>query len=320
MSATSQHSTITVEQFLESAQDQLELSFFAGENHLQNQIEEPSLNRPGLIFSGFQQYFAHRRIQVMGLAELSYLKSLAESEQASRLETFYSRAIPLSIVTRNRKPSVLMQRLAEKHRVPLMRSPLITMDLISQATVILDNLMSPKVQLHGTMMDIRGIGVMIEGDPGVGKSEVALTLIEKGHSLVSDDVTILRASIGGALIGTSAPVTRHHMEIRGLGIIHVPSLFGVSSIRDAKQLDLIIRLVGSERMEDVDRTGLTNLTKDVLGVKIPYHEVPVAAGRDMGHVVEVACLNQKLKYLGHDAAKELDEKLLHLLSKRAVHE
>lgn len=298
----------------------MELSFFAGEQYLGRLIEEPALNRPGLIFSGFQQYFAHRRIQVMGLAELSYLKTITKEENAGRLETFYSRSIPMVIVTRNRKPSSLMRDLAEEHKVPLMRSPLVTMDLISRATVILDNLMSPKVQVHGTMMDVRGIGVMIEGVPGIGKSEVALTLLEKGHSLVADDITILRPNLSGQLIGTSAAVIRHHMEIRGLGIIHVPSLFGVSSIRDAKQLDLIIRLVGPERMEDVDRTGLTHSTKEILGVKVPYHEVPAAAGRDMSRVVEVACLNQKLKILGHDAAKELDEKLLNLLSKKAVHE
>jgi len=320
MPSPSPQPLVTVDQFLEMAREPLQLSFSAGEEYTDNPIEERSLNRPGLIFAGFQQYFAQRRIQVMGLAELSYLKSLPLKEKESRLESFYSRGIPGVIITRNRKPSSMMCDLAAAHHVPLMRSPLITMDLISQATVLLDDLLSPRIQVHGTMLDIRGVGVLIEGEAGIGKSEVALTLIEKGHSLVADDVTVLRVAASGQLIGTSSPITRHHMEIRGLGIIHVPSLFGVSSIRDAKKLDLIISLVGSDRMADVDRTGLSSESKDLLGVSVPYYEVPVGVGRDMAHVVEVAALNQKLKDLGHDAAKELDEKLLNLLSKRAVHE
>ena len=320
MASVNQTSSITVEQFLELAREPLQLSFSAGEEHQSNPIQERSLNRPGLIFAGFQQYFAHRRLQVMGLAELTYLKSLTQDKQASRLKEFYSRGIPGVIITRNRQPSKIIRELADAHKVPLMRSPLVTMDLISEATILLDDLMSPRMQMHGTMIDINGIGLLIEGDAGIGKSEVALALIEKGHSLVADDVTVLRATSSGQLIGTSVPVTRHHMEIRGLGIIHVPSLFGVSSIRDAKKLDLVIRLVGSERMADIDRTGLSSKTKELLGITIPYYEVPVGAGRDLAHVVEVASLNQKLKNLGHDAAKELDEKLLNLLSKQAVHE
>lgn len=318
--AESLGSAITVEQFLELAQDSLELEFAAGQAYTDNEIRERSLNRPGLIFAGFEQYFAQKRVQVMGLAELSYLKSLSEEVREKALQRFFSSGIPCVIVTRNRRCSDRMIRLAEEYKIPLMRSPLITMDLISTATVILDNLMSPRVQVHGTMVDILGIGVLLEGDPGIGKSETALALIERGHSLVSDDATVLRLAAGNQIIGSSVHMTRHHMEIRGLGIIHVPSLFGVASMRDSKKLHMVIRLVTSDKLEKTDRTGLDQQQRSIMGVSVPYCELPVAEGRDMAHVVEVAALNQKLKMLGRDAAKELDEKLVSILSKQTTHE
>lgn len=318
MAGDAKRSTVTVEQFLELARDPLGLELEAGEKDLSNPIEERSMNRPGLIFAGFNQYFAQRRIQVVGLAELTYLKSLDVATRRTRLENFFSRGLPCVIITRNRKPLKEILEYAKQYQVPLLRSPMITMDLISQATILLDDLMSPRTRLHGSMIDIQGIGVLIEGEPGIGKSETALALIARGHSLVSDDVTVLRISGADTLVATAVPITRHHMEIRGLGIIHVPSLFGVSSMRDAKKLDMVVRLVGAECMGSTDRTGMSSRTKEILGIPIPYYEVPVGAGRDMAPVVEVAALNHRLKQLGHDAAKELDEKLVNLLSRKVV--
>ena len=168
------------------------------------------------------------------------------------------------------------------------------------------------------MVDILGIGVLIEGAPGIGKSETALTLIERGHSLVADDITLLRRDNSGGILGTAAEITRYHMEIRGLGIIHVPSLFGVASMRSEMRLDLIIRLHQPSADVEDDRTGLATQHREVLGVKIPLITLPVGAGRDMAHVVEVAALNQKLKQLGHDAAKEKKKKMMMVLSRKSV--
>jgi HPr kinase/phosphorylase len=193
---------------------------------------------------------------------------------------------------------------------------MITSRFINAATIIMENLVAPTMRVQGTMVDIMGIGVIIEGPPGIGKSETALTLIERGHSLVADDITVLRKDSSGMLMGAAVEITRYHMEIRGLGIVHVPSLFGVASMRREMALDLIIRLhVWDPEVED-DRTGLAPEVREIMGVKVPCVTLPVAAGRDMAHVIEVAALNQKLKYLGHDAAKELDEKLVEVLMRK----
>jgi len=161
-----------------------------------------------------------------------------------------------------------------------------------------------------------GVGVLIEGEPGIGKSEAALTLIERGHSLVADDITVLRRETSHAITASSVEITRYHMEIRGLGIIHVPSLFGVASMRTDVRLDLIVRLQRPSPQVELDRTGLNPATRNVLGLEVPLVTLPVDAGRDLAHVIEVAALNQRLKMLGHDAAKELDQKLIDMLSRR----
>jgi HPr kinase/phosphorylase len=169
------------------------------------------------------------------------------------------------------------------------------------------------------MVEIMGIGVLVEGEPGIGKSETALALVERGHSLVADDITVLQRFREGAIVGSAVDVTRYHMEIRGLGIIHVPSLFGVASMRLRMKLDLIVRLCRPSPDLELDRTGLTPETRKVMGLAIPLINLPVAPGRDMALIIEVAALNQKLKQLGHDAAKELDEKLIETLSRKSAH-
>lgn len=307
---------ITVAQFLEAGREQLSLQVIAGEAHLQRDIEEEALNRPGLALAGFFQYFAHRRIQVLGLAENAYLKSLPEQERVARVTQFFERQIPCVVIARSRQAPPEMKDLADACKVPVLKSSMITSRFINAATIIMENLMRPRIRVQGTMVDIMGIGVLLEGSPGVGKSETALALIERGHSLVADDITVLRRDSSGVIIASAVEITRYHMEIRGLGIIHVPSLFGVASMRSEMKLDVIIRLHRPDPSVEDDRTGLAPQTRDVLGVKIPVITVPVAAGRDLAHVVEVAALNQKLKQLGHDAAKELDEKLVGILTKK----
>ncbi len=305
---------ITVKQFHQAGREALSLSVVAGEAHLDRPIQEEALNRPGLALAGFFQYFAHRRVQVMGLAENAYLKSLTQSERAERIRNFFSRQIPCVVIARGRHLFPEMRDLADQHHVPVLKSSLITSRFMNQGTIIMENLMSPRMRVQGTMIDILGIGVLIEGKPGIGKSETALALVERGHSLVSDDITVLRRDSSGIIYGSAVEITRYHMEIRGLGIIHVPSLFGVASIRSEMRLDLILRLHRPDPAVEDDRTGLAGQTRDVLGVQVPVITLPVAAGRDMSHIVEVAALNQKLKQLGHDAAKELDDRLVSVLT------
>lgn len=307
---------VTVEQFLEAGREALALEVVGGARHLRKTIHEEAINRPGLALAGFFQYFAHRRIQVLGLAESAYLKSLPDRERRVRVRQFFEHQIPCVVVTRGRHMFPEIEEFAEQFRVPVMKSALITSRFVNEATIIMENLTAPQMRVQGTMVDIMGIGVLLEGAPGIGKSETALTLVERGHSLVADDITVFRRDSTGRVIGSAVPITRYHMEIRGLGIIHVPSLFGVASIRAEMKLDVIVRLHRPDpRIED-DRTGFAQQSRDVLGVKIPVVTLPVGPGRDLAHVVEVAALNLRLKQLGHDAAKELDEKLVDTLTVR----
>jgi HPr kinase/phosphorylase len=304
---------ITVKNLWDEGGKNLSLSIIAGEQYLDRKLPETAMNRPGLALTGFFQYFANHRLQIFGLAEFTYLKSLSEKEKLSRLEELFNQQIPGIVITRNRKAPQEILDLAERFKVPVMRTPMVTMNFVNECTVLLEKLTAPQERIQGTAMEIMGIGVLLRGDPGIGKSETALSLIERGYSLVSDDVTEIRRTSRGGIVCWANEVTRYHMEIRGLGIIHVPSLFGVSSIRRQTELDLVIDLTTPTGNED--RTGVRPETISLMGVEIPYITLPVRSGRDMANIVEVAALNQKLKELGHDAAKELDDKIIERLTR-----
>jgi len=308
--------TITVQDLWDEGAERLSLSIIAGEQYLARKIPEIAMNRPGLALTGFFQYFANQRIQIFGLAEFTYLKSLSDKEKGRRLEELFKQQIPGIVITRNRKAPPEILELAERFKVPVMRTSLVTMNFVNECTVLLEKLAAPRERIQGTTMEVMGIGVLLRGDPGIGKSETALALIERGYSLVSDDVTEIRRTSRGRILCWANEVTRFHMEIRGIGIIHVPSLFGISSIRRQTELDVVVDL--KQPSGDEDRTGVHPETVDLMGVKIPCISLPVRSGRDMANIVEVTALNQKLKELGHDAAKELDDKIINRLTKGRV--
>ncbi len=305
---------IAVEDFLNVGREKLEIDVVAGRAGLSRRIDEAAVNRPGLALTGFYQYFAPRRIQVLGHAEMAYLNSLPAAERRARVQQLFEHHVPCLVMTRRHRMLPEIEELSETYRTPVLRTPLITKHFINAATIVMENLMAPRVTMQGTMVEILGLGVLLAGRAGVGKSETALALIKKGHSLVADDVTALRLDSSGVVIGAPVGVTRYHMEIRGLGIIHVPSLFGVASVRNEKKLDLIITLCSPDAISAEDRSGQAMRTRAVLGIEIPTIEIPVAPGRDVANIVEVAALDQMLKRLGHDAAKELDDKLIAVLA------
>jgi HPr kinase/phosphorylase len=307
---------ITVKTLWDEGADLLSLSVIAGEQYLDRKLPETAMNRPGLAMTGFFQYFANQRLQIFGLAEFTYLKSLKQTEKLKRLKELFEQQIPGIVITRNRKAPKEILDLAEKFKVPVLRTPMVTMNFVNECTVILEKLTAPQERIQGTCMELMGIGVLLRGDPGIGKSETALSLIERGYSLVSDDVTEVRRTTRGRLVCWASEVTRYHMEIRGLGIIHVPSLFGVAAIRRQTELDLVIDLKPPSGNED--RTGVHPDAIELMGVQVPCITLPVQSGRDMANIVEVAALNQKLKELGHDAAKELDDKIINRLTKGRV--
>jgi len=305
---------VTVADFLKVGRERLELELVAGGDGVNRRIEEAAMNRPGLALTGFFQYFAPRRIQILGHAEMAYLASLPEPERVDRLRQLFSHHMPCMVVTRRHRVLPELLKLAEEFRICVLRTPLITKHFINGATLIMENLTAPRVVMQGTMVEILGVGVLLVGKAGVGKSETALALIKKGHCLVSDDVTALRVDSSGNVIASPVGVIRYHMEIRGLGIIHVPSLFGVASVRNEKKLDLVINLCSPDMIASEDRSGQDMVRRTILGVEIPSLELPVAPGRDVANIVEVAALDHMLKLLGHDAAKELDAKLISVLS------
>lgn len=300
---------ITLKELLNNGAERLSLELLWGKGRLDRPIEEKAINRPGLALTGFFQYFARRRLQVFGLAEFTYLKSLSTEEREIRLRALFEQNVPALIISRNRNPLPELRTLAEEYGTPLFRTAMITSRFVNECTLLLEELTAPRDRVQGTMLEIMGIGVLLQGQAGIGKSETALSLIGRGYSLVADDVTeMVRA--GGRVMAFAHEMTRYHMEIRGVGIVHVPSLFGVSAIRRDAMLDMVINLHPYKNDVDEERTGLAPADIEILGVKIPYFSLPVSSGRDMANIVEAAALNYKLKLLGHDAAKELDEKLI----------
>lgn len=311
---SSETHAVTVESFYKAARQRVPLTLEGGKSGLGRRIPEPAINRPAFALTGFYQYFANRRVQAFGAAEHAYLASLEPGERREKLDRFLGAQIPCVVVARNRKVLPEIAKLADAHGVPVFRTTMITGTFVNAATLVMESLTARRSKYQGTMMEILGVGVLIEGAPGVGKSETALALIERGHALVSDDVTMLRIDGAGDVIGSSIDVTRYHMEIRGLGIIHVPSLFGVGAVRGEKKLDVIVTLVPRERYERDVPDWNEKREATLLGVDIPHIMLPVAPGRDLANLVEVAARDLKLRQLGHDAAKELDEKLITALS------
>ncbi|HWI59288.1 MAG TPA: HPr(Ser) kinase/phosphatase [Bacillota bacterium] len=302
--------TVTVERFYTEHASALELNLVAGASGLKRTIREPTVNRPGLVLSGFTRYFAFKRVQVIGNAEAYFLKSLSEEERMKRYETFFSYKLPCVVFSRNLNPDKLFLKAAEEASVPIFRSPLVTMKFINLATLSLEMMFAPRGTEMGSMIDILGVGVIIRGESGIGKSESVLALIERGYSLVADDITKVTLVDGREVVGTSAEVTRNHMEVRGIGIINVAAMFGVKSIRHEKRVDLIVSLKAWNEVQDVDRLGIEQEYVKILGIDVPHIIIPVRPGRDLARLIEVAAFQTKLKSSGYNPAKELNDRLI----------
>jgi HPr kinase/phosphorylase len=251
-----QKTSVTVGRFLKAGRDRLGLDLAAGEAGLERVIIEPVVHRPGLALSGFYEHFAWKRIQVVGMAEYAYLSSLPEALRVQRFEELFAMKIPCMVFTRGKRAFPEVLRVAERLGVAVLRTGMVTRHFIHTATFVLEDLHAPRCKVHGTMLEVAGVGVFIEGAPGLGKSETALGLIKRGHALVADDLTLLRRDSSGCLMGSASPVTQYYMEIRGIGIIYVPAIFGVAAVRGEKQVDLVVTLKRQgEADAELDRTG-----------------------------------------------------------------
>ncbi len=305
---------VTVEQFYTDHASELQLNLIAGASGLKKIIREPTVNRPGLAIAGFTRYFAAKRIQALGSAETTYLKGLSAEERLDRYQKLFSYRLPCVVFSRNLNPDRSFKAAAEKAHVPIFKTPLITMKFINLATLALELMFAPRGTEIGSMVDILGVGVIIRGESGIGKSECVLALIERGYSLVADDITKVSLIDNHYVIGTSKEITRNHMEVRGIGIINVAAMFGVRSIRHEKQVDLVINLKPWEKDQDIDRLGIDEEYVEILGVKIPHVTIPVRPGRDLARLIEVAAFQTKLKSSGYNPAQELNDRLIAKMS------
>ena len=302
--------SVTVDQFLKVGRERLRLKLEAGEAGLKREIVEPVVHRPGLALSGFFKHFAWKRIQAVGMAEYEYLSSMPAELRARRLNELFAKKIPCMVFTRGKRifPEVL--ELAERNGVSVLRSSMVTRHFIHAATFVLEDLHAPRCKVHGTMLEVAGVGVLIEGAAGLGKSETALGLIRRGHALVADDLTRLRRDSSDNLLASAVQVTQYYMEIRGIGIIHVPSIFGGAAVRGEKQLDLVVTLKRQgEADAELDRTGLSELQREFLGVPVRQLVIPVAPGRDLVNLVETAAQEYKLRLSGVVAVRDLADRV-----------
>jgi len=307
--------SVSVREFFDSFRDMLQMELLAGADGLDNVISEKSINRPALAVTGYFKEFAHRRLQLFGAGEMAYLADQPDNVREKLLDDVFSKQVPAVVVSRGLQVDALLKRLADKHHVPIIRTQLKSKDFSAEATVLLEEKFAPRTNLHATLVDIRGVGVLLRGASGVGKSECALALIERGHSLVADDYVIVTLIADRELQGTSKELNRGYMECRGIGIINIASIFGVRSVRREKRVDLVVTFVLWQPGMDEERSGLEVETFEILGRKVPHMTIPVRPGRDMARLVEVAAMVQALRGMGHDSAKEFSDRLIQHMSR-----
>ncbi len=306
------HASLTVRAFLLAAFEPLGLEPLAGKTGLDREIREPVLHRPGLALTGFYDHFAWRQMQLFGRSEIAYLRTLAPECRRARWEELLRRDVPCIILCAADKEPIdgELLAMADGAGVPVLATRQKSFAVFRVGSLLLHELTSPRASMHGTLVDVRGVGVLLEGPPGIGKSETALGLVRQGCALVADDVALLSLDAHGVLWGTAPNHLRGFMEIRGLGLLHVPTLFGISAVRPECRMDLIVSLRRCTTEEDVDRVGSDVQTCAVLGVPVPRLLIPVAAGRDFVNVVETAAATFKMRGSGVDAAAVLDEQVV----------
>lgn len=278
-------------------------------------MENADINRPGLQFVGFYEYFAYERPQVVGKVEMTYLESLPEPVLQERLERFFAFPIPCIIICRGMQPPDSLLEIARKHDVAVLGTDLITTRFSVNAINYLGRCLAPRATLHGVLLDVYGVGVLITGESGVGKSETALELVKRGHQLVADDVVDVCRVTDNRLVGESPATIRHFMEIRGIGIIDIKAMYGIGSVLMNKSVDLVIHLEHWKEKKAYDRLGLSDDFTTIMDVRVPQIVLPVRPGRNLAIVIEVAARNFTLKLTGYSAAKELDRRLNEMMSK-----
>ena len=302
--------TIFVRELLsdDAAVESLELALVAGGEGLDNVVDRPRIQKPGLALAGFLEYIHPGRIQILGKSEITFLRERGPAERGRIASQLCRHGVTCFVLTSALVPPPELVQAAEEHRVPLLRTELPSSEVIDRLTAYLEERLAPRAVIHGVLLDIYGLGVLLLGDSGIGKSECALDLIVRGHRLVSDDVVEIRRR-ARTLIGSGPELTRYHMELRGLGIVNIKDLFGVAAVRQNKFVEFVIRLDPWQPGKRYDRLGLDEKGYDILGLELPYVEMPVGPGRNLSVLIEVAARNHLLKLKGFHPARDLVRRL-----------
>ena len=294
-----------------SGHDTLNLKCIAGRRGLPRAITVPEINRPGLALSGFYDCFGANRVQLFGRGETAYLEKLHNEHNLETIRTFFDNQIPCCIFAYGLEPTADFREIAEANCCAILQTDLPSTEFTNRLTRVFSNTFAPKKTLHGVLVEVYGIGIFLNGHSGVGKSETALELVERGHRLVADDIVEIRCVNGNILLGRGAnTLISHHMEIRGLGIINVSQLYGVGAIRDQKEVQLFVKLEDWDASKAYDRLGTEQNYKEVLGVKVPELIIPVRPGRNLPIIIEAAAMNERLKNMGYNSARDFNQNVL----------
>ena len=306
---------LLVEELWKDQAEALRLSLLTGKSGFSRVIRVADINRPGLTLAGFFEYYRGERIQVFGMGESAFLSTLSSAQRMEIFDRILStQELPCLIITHGREPVPEMLEECDRWKVPLFQSQWETARLIGEMTAYLEERLAPCASVHGTLVNVYGMGVLILGSSGIGKSECALELLKRGHMLVADDRVDIKHKPGGILVGTGNTLVQHHIEVRGLGIIDVWKIFGVGAVLKRSLLELVVYLEMWDEKKEYDRMGLEDKNTAILGVPVPEIRVPVHPGRNLAALIEVAALNQRLKQQGVFSARELNERLIQKMS------
>ncbi len=305
--------TVTVAQLLEQQDLAAITEVRAGRAGLDRAVTHPRIQKSGLVLVGHVRGIVPTRVQILGETEMTFLETLDEATRKERIEGLFELRLSCLILTRGVEPPADMVRAAERTETPLVVASKRSSRTINAVHQVLDRLLAPAVTVHGVLVDIHGVGMLLFGPSGIGKSECALFLVERGHRLVADDQVILTLLPSNRISGRPAPLLRHHMEVRGIGILNIRDLFGATAVREEHVVDLAVELCPWRQDETYERLGIDDETHDILGVAVPKLRIPVTPGRDMGVILEVAARNQLLKQSGHHPAQKFAQNLARTL-------
>jgi HPr kinase/phosphorylase len=309
-------SSILVQELEQNKDNALGLTLMAGGKGLKRRINHPQVQKMGLALTGFTKFIDPERLQIIGNTEIAYFYTLSSDRQVEVINQICSLELSCLVFTRNLEVPELLLQEADEKGIPLFRTHLVTTDFIERVTEFLEEKLASTGSIHGVLMDVFGVGVLILGKSGIGKSECALDLILRGHRLVADDMVYIQKRAPNSLIGSGFEIIQHHMEIRGLGIINIRSLFGVEAIRERKKIDLVLELMEWDTSREYDRLGFEEEKYTILGLDLPMLKIPVTPARNLSTIIEVAARNHLLKVMGYDSALEFEKKLLRKMEGR----